>query len=620
MILLGFSDRKNLTLANWVTVIRRNGLAFIGVMLAVFTAVFLMWAFNKGFDITDEGYYLLSSQFPSEVKIFVTTAHIYTSILYRIAGGNVIALRLVGLLITLVSGGVFLLGFQRLANRFKTACGQTILFRFEAFSLICLGAMLYYEWFFPTPSYNSYNAFAVTACSGLMFFVLAGLEKLNGKSISVRLALLATGICIGVSLFVKFSSGISLFVLFGLALAVWPRQALRTRLWALGFVILGVTAWLLFHFIIIQSPATWWRGFSKGIEVTTAYGYNASALGRYFHECRDLAKDAFLDFWRLHVALVVGLTILFVLRKTLRNESWLPSILILSIFAIAVWQSYRRGFYLGGMSHYSLITRFYLSWLMLLITAVFIVLIYCQRLMYCFRHRDFLAVLLFDGILFLLPFVGAVGTGNYIFVSTLWYMAPWFSLLLILLVALALLLKNRLVLAVGALIIGSFASAQIVSGCLYGPYRLNTGLLGQTQATEVGYPTTVLKLDSATSEFFRRIRQMAQEHGFKPGDDVFGFFDLPGVVFALGGRSPGNPWYNCGYKGSRAFTEKALSLVPQERLKRAFILETSRSAECMPDLAKYGIDFPGDYVLCGELMIPYPWTKESMRFWKPRVL
>ena len=111
---------------------------------------------------------------------------------------------------------------------------------------------------------------------------------------------------------------------------------------------------------------------------------------------------------------------------------------------------------------------------------------------------------------------------------------------------------------------------------------------------------------------------MAQEDGFKPGGDVLGFFDMPGVVFALGGRSPGNPWYNCGYKGSRAFAQKALSLVPPERLKRAFILETSGSAECMPDLAKFGINFPGDYILCGELVIPYPWTKETVRFWKPR--
>jgi len=614
----GFFDWRRLTLANWITVIRRDGLGFIGVILAVFTVVFLMWASNKGFDITDEGFYLLSSQFPSEVNIFVNTAHIYTSMLYRMTGGNVVALRLAGLCLTLLSAGVFLLGFQRLADRFKLAWGETILFKFELISLICLGAMLYYEWFLATPSYNSHNAFALTTCSGLIFFALAGLETLNRKCFTVRLALFAAGLCIGISFFVKFSTGISLFTLFGLVLAVWPRQALKIRMRALGFVILGVSVWLLFHFVVIQSPATWWKGFRNGLEVNATYGYNASALGRYLRECRRLAKIAIRDFWMLHVALVLGFTILTLFRKAWRDRTWLPSILILSIFAIAVWQSYRRGFYLGGMGHYFLITRFYLSWLLLLITAVVAVLIYCQRLMYWLRHHDLLPVLSFGGILFLLPLVGAVGTGNYIFVSTLWYMASWFGLLLILLTALALLLRNRLALGVGALIIGSFACVQIVSGCLYGPYRLNTGLLGQTQATGIGYPTTILKLDPETGEFFNRLRHMAEENGFKPGDDVLGFFDLPGVVFALGATSPANPWYNCGYKGSRNFAEKALSSVPPERLRRAFILETSGSAECMPDLAKFGIKFPGDYILCGELAIPYPWTKETVRFWKPR--
>jgi hypothetical protein len=582
--------------------------------------MFLVWASNRGFDITDEGYYLLSSQFPGEVKLFVNEAHDYGSILYRLSFQNVIALRLVGLFLTVCAAGVFFLGFQRLAVRLRATLGQTILFTFAGVSLIPLGMMVCYVWFLPTPFYNTLNASALTAGSGLFFLALAGLETLNRKCFSIRFALFAVGLCIGASFFVKFPTGISLFALFGLVLAVWPRQELKTRLRALGFMVLGLTMWFLIHFIIVQAPATWWRAFRDGLEVITDMAHEVGALKRYLHECRDLAKIAFFDFWGLHVALVLGFTILILFRRVWRDKSWLPSILILLMFAIAVWQSYRRGFYLGGMSHYFLITRFYLSWLILLITALIVAVIYCQPFVYWFRNHDLLAVLSLDGTLFLLPFVGAVGTGNPIFVGTLWYIAPWVALLLTFLGALSGLLRNRWILAVGALVISGFACAQIVSGCLYGPYRLNTGLLGQTQATEIGYPRTILKLDPETSEFFNRIREMAQENGFKPGDDVLGFFDLPGVVFALGGRSPGYPWFYPGgfYKGARAFAEKALSLVPPERLRRAFILETSGSAEHMPDLAKFGINFPGDYILCGELAIPYPWTKETVRFWKPR--
>jgi hypothetical protein len=605
-----------------ISVICQWIIVLIGVALMLITVVFLGWTSDRGFDITDEGYYLLSSQFPGEVKLFVTEAHDYASILYRLSFQNVVVLRLAGLSLNLVAAAVFCLGFQRLTDRFKVGWGQTILFRFAEVSLIPLGMMACYVWFLPTPFYNSLNAIALTAGSGLFFLALAGLETLNRKCFTVRLALFAAGLCIGVSFFVKFPTGVSLFALLGLALAVWPRQELKTRLRALGFVVLGLTVWLLFHFIVIQSPATWWRAFRNGLEVmaTLGAGHDVGTLNRYFHEFRYLAKIAILHFWKLHVALALGFTILFALQKALRNKTWLPSILILSIFACAVWQSYRRGFYLGGMSYLLNINGFYLSWLMLMSTAVIAAVIYCQRVKYYLVHPEFWGLGLFVTIMFFLPFVGAVGTGNNIFVGTLWYMAPWVALLLILLGALSGLLRNRWILAVGAPIISIFACAQIVSGCLYGPYRLNTDLWGQTQATEIGYPPTILKLDPKTSEFFNRIRLMAQEHGFKPGNDVLGFLDLAGVVFALGGRSPGFPLYTGGYKGSRAFDEKALSLVPPERLKRAFILETSGSAEWMPDLAKFGINFPGDYILCGELTIPYPWTKETVRFWKPRFL
>lgn len=585
------------------------------------TVMFLAWASNRGFDITDEGYYLLSSQFPGEVKLFVNEAHNYGSILYRLSFQNVIALRLVGLFLTVCASGVFSLGFQRLAIRLRATLGQTILFTFAGVSLIPLGMMVCYVWFLPTPFYNTLNASALTAGSGLFFLALAGLETLNRKCFAIRFALFAVGLCIGASFFVKFPTGISLFALFGLVLAVWPRQELKTRLRALGFMVLGLTMWFLFHFIIVQTPATWWRAFCDGLEVITGMAHEVGALKRYFNECRHLAKIAIRDLWKLHVALALGFAILFVLRKALRNESWLPSILTLLIIAAAGWQSYQHGFYWGGVNYILNITRFYLSWLMLLSTAVIVAVIYCQRVKYYLVvHRDFWGLGLFVAIMFFLPLIGAVGTGNPIFVGTLWYIAPWVALLLTFLGALSGLLRNRWILAVGALIISSFACAQIVSGCLYGPYRLNTGLLGQTQATEIGYPRTILKLDPETSEFFNRIREMAQENGFKPGDDVLGFFDLPGVVFALGGRSPGYPWFYPGgfYKGARAFAEKALSLVPPERLRRAFILETSGSAECMPDLARFGINFPGDYILCGELAIPYPWTKETVRFWKPR--
>ena len=37
----------------------------------------------------------------------------------------------------------------------------------------------------------------------------------------------------------------------------------------------------------------------------------------------------------------------------------------------------------------------------------------------------------------------------------------------------------------------------------------------------------------------------------------------------------------------------------------------------MPELSKFDLDFPRRYELLGELRIPYQWTKETVRIWKP---
>lgn len=138
----------------------------------------------------------------------------------------------------------------------------------------------------------------------------------------------------------------------------------------------------------------------------------------------------------------------------------------------------------------------------------------------------------------------------------------------------------------------------------------------QTVPTEIGVPGTKLKLDPPTSEFFRKIHKIANDYGFKPGDDLLAFCSMPGMVFALGGRSPSSPWYSNGYKNSKATNEMVLSFVPEERIKNAFILQNTEGADGFPDLAKFGINFPGDYILCGEMV--WPATKDLVKLWKPK--
>jgi hypothetical protein len=197
-------------------------------------------------------------------------------------------------------------------------------------------------------------------------------------------------------------------------------------------------------------------------------------------------------------------------------------------------------------------------------------------------------------------------------------LAPWFGLAVLALRVGSAAPWRRLVGPFGVAFLSVLCAAQIAAGVLRAPYRLNEGLAQQSQPTEIGFPRTILRLDPPTSAFFRQLRTMAAANGLKPGDDILAFFDMPGVVFALGGRSPGTPWYTWGRPGSARMAADRLSTVPRERIARAFILESSDGSTWLRGARPPGIRFPENYVLCGEVLVPYAWFNQPVRLWRPR--
>jgi hypothetical protein len=168
-------------------------------------------------------------------------------------------------------------------------------------------------------------------------------------------------------------------------------------------------------------------------------------------------------------------------------------------------------------------------------------------------------------------------------------------------------------------VLAVFGAVQIVGGAQAAPYRLNTPLRQQVVATLVGSPSTSLSLDPETHAFFDDLRAHAARCGFRPGADLLAFFDFPGVVFALGARSPGMGWYTGAYPGSRTAGAKALEMAGVERVSRAFLLETNKSREWLGGLSHLGINFPRNYEPCGTFKIPYTWSREEARLWRPLI-
>jgi len=223
------------------------------------------------------------------------------------------------------------------------------------------------------------------------------------------------------------------------------------------------------------------------------------------------------------------------------------------------------------------------------------------------------------GLLFVLPFVATVGTGNPLHFGMRYVLAPWFALLALILGRLSTPLRTRWAVPIGLAVLSAYAAVYLVKGPLEAPYRLLTGLRGQTVDTQVGDPGSIVKLDPVLHAFITDVRTAAQDSGFKPGDDMLGLFDMPGMVFALGARSPVAPWWMSGYPGSKTVMERAIEVAGVERIRRAYILQTDLSTDWLRSLGSHGVNFPDDYVLVGTFTIPYAWAKHEAKLWRPKV-
>ena len=161
-----------------------------------------------------------------------------------------------------------------------------------------------------------------------------------------------------------------------------------------------------------------------------------------------------------------------------------------------------------------------------------------------------------------------------------------------------------------------FATAQFVNGQVLHPYALRTDLFGQDTPTRVGSPPTTLLLDSPTSRFIQETRRILETNGFRPGDDIFAFFNLPGLIYAVGGRSPVIPWYFGRIYVGNTIEESYMQMAGSERRRQAWVITQADAAFFRDHYRRGGLDFPDAYSVVGDLTNPS--TAMEIKIWKRR--
>ena len=581
----------------------------LGAILCTAIAV-VLWEADRGLAFDDEGNYLLGARYPSEIQQNVSAIFTFTGHIFRLTSYNPVAFRILGVAAVMLSAIIFWIGFYKLVIKLLPAAANIRFLQYYSLLFIMIGGGLHYQWSYLTPSYYTLTAVVVNMFSGC---VLLGLVQLEAKNfLQAYLAFIVAGIIFGLTLFFKFPTAIPLLFASIALILLWDGMGFLIRIRLLVAVLCGFLAWLTIYFSFEQTPWRTLEMFQEGWRLYQTLGLHrpAEKLLQYPKDFFVLVYTAMFEYWPCYVMIIFGVLIKYSAPNFSPDKFRIFfQLLTWVVVALALLLSLKDGVFVDVPERLKTLpidgrTRPYLSfqlgWILLLSA---ILLFYSlrggvNRWGFGKLHWLFLFLLL-------LPIAGSFGTSNPIYNVIQFYVAPWFGAILFLLIILIIRYKiSSALLVLVVLSVSAFVSSHIIQGGIFQPAQIRPrNLLDQSIPTAVGHPPYYLNLDLDTRNIVEQLSMAAKSNGFLPGDDIIGFDNIAGLVYALGGRSPGHPVFPCCYSESmNEYSKMALRFADKARLKKSFIL---LGANSQPDISSIldsvGIRFPDDYQLVGKV-------------------
>lgn len=590
-------------------------LAYFGiVVLALVVVGVVAWTLPRGFDITDEGFYLLSYRFPAEYEASFTNFHLVVTRVFGLADASILTYRVVGLLAALLGGTLFGLSLAAWLRavvppsprRWLTSNGLVTGF-------VLLGTLLSYSITPRTLSYNTLNTLALLLTAAAVLTALRQGPTGAGW-------LLAAGGVLGLDAFVKVST--SIFLVLSAALVVgicWRRAGAAVLLRATGWLLLGLLLGLGLYFLRAQSPSVWWHNFRQEMVLIRSIGYGTDKL--LLKYIFSIGNTLWVLVWPLGPVLVVVSGVALWWRQQVRTQ-------MLALVAFAVLGGAGLGLIIIAVRH----RWYYVAYMnqleilpllisLLLMGALAVVLgdgplVFPTAASPRSEQRRVVA-----GWLAVLPLLAAAGTYNDLRINLLIDVAPWFGLLLVVFTWPRSVRLPTWVVPAFLFLPAGLVVEQVVWGTMQTPYGLTTPITVQTEPLHAAGVQGLLRLDARTVEFMGQLEKLLARAGFRPGDPLLGFHGMPGLVYLCGGVSPGAPWY---FKDVDVRTCHSLNITRLPLRQACILLGDSLEPGLQRCMREQGLRFPEKYRLVGELQnafLNHPnehrQTKQTIKVYAP---
>ncbi|MBL6613006.1 MAG: hypothetical protein ISP45_03235 [Reyranella sp.] len=545
----------------------------------------LTWAAWRGIDVSDEAYYVISGLDPFAYRYSITQFGFIWHPFYLATGGNIIAVRLVGLLFLLASAtflATALTQFLQSRLRHDQQSQVTIII-----TIVAAGAW-HFSFGLLTPSYNELNLIGLDLFLGSL---LLHASATNAGGPMTWFTPILAGCALTLIALAKPSSAVA-----AVAMGFWwqaattsPKPIQATLIAALTSVVsLAVAAWLIDGSLLsfaarvvgaLNLPRVGVSDSTFQILLQSIVGFSSTRLVR--------ALIAGIGF-----ALVfLGICAIGFSGLRSMDSRWRTAAPILAALLLCALVTSCRITDLGTTHRTGSFVTFFSA--LLIFAAV-------GRELLRERETDTDRSPLMASLLLLVaPGAYSIGTYNLLFLHMSSAALLWIGGALALTQAAPSPTRRSLTGATAFLCCG--ATVGMLLGAIALPYRLATPLW--MQDTPIRIAGGDLLVDPATAAFFIKLRDRAHKCGYLPGTQTLDFTDQgPGVVLALGGRAPGAIWLPLSGEGSIAYTHSVLRAQSRQALRRSWIVTDPRDHS--PVVAgltgELGLDFPRSYEAVAE--------------------
>ena len=593
-------------------------LLFVPPAVLVYLLFTLMLNSSRGFDITDESFYVLWASQPEHVLASTSQFGYYTRLLYLISGKSIAVFRILGVLSLLGAAWFFSVALDRYWN---FASGQVFNTRdrWKVITLISISTLAYYRFWLITPSYNW---LALISC----FIVGAGLlrattENYYDRGLSrPKSWMLMDGLIVGLGGGLAFMAKPTSALVLALTALFWVGVHSRRCKLKLFFLaaICASCLFLLMHAMVFKGGIIpYFFQLRDGLEFGRILG-GGHSIGSLFWQAVDNFRQIPAKVFRLTPSgfmlfPIVLLSVWWMKRRGQETNAILVHSIFPVIFCLFIWyrlwktgQWSLSGIGFGGIA-FSLV---------LVLSAWLTLCAFKQRL----GEKRFIAfrrLVVINVLLFMLAFAQAFGTNNlivrqmsfaYVFLATgALYTAFWIDKYV-----------DRVVLGNIIPVLISVSVLMVLIHAFNHPYRLPGNIDSQVVKSSFLLGNGFLDVDTPTAAYISDLKRVAQEAGWKAGKPLI---DLtggsPGATVILGARIMGRPWLMGGYKGSNESVVAVLKKIPRPILGKAWVLTAPEGVRSLSVeiLSKFDLEFPEGYTAVGKVRTGH--RNELQILWKP---